>query len=78
MSTYFLRLLYKRMLLQSVAAIVVNRTSLYRSTQPTYYQMSTRPSSVVVSFYHNRACATSVFSPCTSQVLDPQAFAETD
>ena len=37
--------IYKPALLKSVATIVVDRNSFYRSTQPTYYQMSTRANS---------------------------------
>ena len=36
--------IYKPVLLKSVVSIVTDRDSFYRSTQPTYCQMSTRPS----------------------------------
>ena len=37
--------IYKPVLLKSAATIVVDRNSFYRSTQPTYYQMSARSNS---------------------------------
>ena len=37
--------IYKPVLLKSVATIVVDRNYFYRSTQPTYYQMSARSNS---------------------------------
>ena len=37
--------IYKPVLLKNVATIVVDRNYFYRSTQPTYYQMSTRTNS---------------------------------
>ena len=37
--------IYKPVLLKSVATIVVDRNYFYRSTQPTYCQMSTRANS---------------------------------
>ena len=46
--------IYKPVLLKSVATIVVDRNYFYRSTQPTYYQMSTRASNLGyfnVSYY---------------------------
>ena len=35
--------IYKLVLLKSIGSIVVAGASFYRSTQPMYYQMSTRP-----------------------------------
>ena len=43
--------IYKPVLLKSVATIAVDRNYFYRSTQPTYYQMSTRANSNFFRIY---------------------------